>query len=37
MSNAKLVPLAQLQAPAVEAQSLNSKKVVELMTQAGLL
>lgn len=36
-SNAKLVPLAQLQAPAVEAQSLNSKKVVELMTQAGLL
>lgn len=36
-SNAKLVPLAQLQAPVVEAQSLNSRKVVELMTQAGLL
>lgn len=36
-SNPKLVPLAQLDAPAVDASKLNSKKVVELMTQAGLL
>lgn len=36
-SNAKLVPLAKLDAPAVEASKLDSKKVVELMTQAGLL
>ncbi|MCY1401092.1 Fe(3+)-binding periplasmic protein precursor [compost metagenome] len=36
-SNPKLVPLEQLDAPAVDASSLNSKKVVELMTQAGLL
>jgi iron(III) transport system substrate-binding protein len=36
-SNARLVLLAQLQAPAVEAQSLNSKKVMGPMTQAGLL
>lgn len=36
-SNAKLVPLADLQAPAVEPSKLNSKRVSELMTQAGLL
>jgi iron(III) transport system substrate-binding protein len=36
-SNPALVPLAQLQAPAVEPSTLNSKAVVELMTQAGLL
>jgi iron(III) transport system substrate-binding protein len=36
-SNPKLVPLAQLDAPAVDASKLNSKKAVELMTQAGLL
>jgi iron(III) transport system substrate-binding protein len=36
-SHAKLVPLAELQAPAVEPSKLNSKKVTELMLQAGLL
>ena len=36
-SNPKLVPLADLQAPAVEPSKLNSKKVSDLMTQAGLL
>ena len=36
-SNDKLVPLADLQAPKVEPSKLNSKKVSELMTQAGLL
>jgi iron(III) transport system substrate-binding protein len=36
-SNAKLVPLAELQAPKVEPSRLNSKKVSELMLQAGLL
>lgn len=36
-SNPKLVPLKDLDAPAVEPSSLNSKKVVELMTEAGLL
>ncbi len=36
-SNPKLVPLQQLDAPAVDASKLNSKKAVELMTQAGLL
>lgn len=36
-SNAKLTPLKDLQAPTVDAASLNSKKVVDLMTQAGLL
>ncbi|NBA93746.1 iron ABC transporter substrate-binding protein [Pseudomonas sp. R5(2019)] len=36
-SNPKLVPLDQLDAPAVDASRLNSKKSVELMTQAGLL
>lgn len=36
-SNAKLVPLSELQAPRVEPSSLNSKKVVDLMTRAGLL
>jgi iron(III) transport system substrate-binding protein len=36
-SNPKLVPLKDLDAPKVEASSLNSKKVIDLMTQAGLL
>lgn len=36
-SNSKLVPLADLQAPKVEASKLNSAKVTELMTEAGLL
>ena len=36
-SNPKLVPLAELQAPKVEPSKLNSKKVTDLMTQAGLL
>ena len=36
-SNEKMVPLSQLDAPKVEPSSLNSKKVTELMTQAGLL
>ena len=36
-SNPKLVPLADLQAPKVDATTLNSKKVTDLMTAAGLL
>ena len=36
-SHRKLVPLAELQAPKVEPSRLNSKKVTELMIQAGLL
>lgn len=36
-SNPKLVPLADLQAPNVEVSKLNSKKVTDLMTAAGLL
>src|SRR5476649_24095 len=36
-SNPKLVPLEALDAPKVDASELNSKKVVELMTEAGLL
>ncbi|AYW54262.1 iron ABC transporter substrate-binding protein [Raoultella ornithinolytica] len=36
-SNPKLMPLKELDAPKVEPSSLNSKKVIELMTQAGLL
>ncbi|MBZ7215601.1 iron ABC transporter substrate-binding protein [Klebsiella grimontii] len=36
-SNPKLTPLQALEAPKVEPSSLNSKKVVDLMTQAGLL
>ncbi|BES85646.1 iron ABC transporter substrate-binding protein [Pectobacterium araliae] len=36
-SNDKLVPLKDLDAPKVDAARLNSKKVVDLMTQAGLL
>jgi iron(III) transport system substrate-binding protein len=36
-SHPKLVPLADLQSPAVEPSKLNSKKVSDLMTQAGLL
>ena len=36
-SNPKLVPLADLQAPKVDATTLNSKKVSDLMTAAGLL
>ncbi|WP_323666649.1 iron ABC transporter substrate-binding protein [Pectobacterium punjabense] len=37
LSNDKLVPLKDLDAPKVDAAKLNSKKVVDLMTQAGLL
>ncbi|WP_091921873.1 iron ABC transporter substrate-binding protein [Phyllobacterium sp. CL33Tsu] len=36
-SNAALVPLADLNAPKVEPSKLNSKKVTDLMTAAGLL
>ncbi|AZO03370.1 MULTISPECIES: iron ABC transporter substrate-binding protein [unclassified Mesorhizobium] len=36
-SNPKLVPLADLQAPKIDPATLNSKKVIDLMTQAGLL
>jgi iron(III) transport system substrate-binding protein len=36
-SNPKLVPLADLQAPKVEPSKLNSKKVTDLMTAAGLI
>lgn len=36
-SHRNLVPLADLQAPKVEPSRLNSKKVTDLMTQAGLL
>lgn len=36
-SNPKLVPLTDLQAPKIDPQKLNSKKVTDLMTAAGLL
>jgi iron(III) transport system substrate-binding protein len=36
-SNDKLVPLADLDAPKVDAAKLNSKKVTELMTAAGII
>ena len=36
-SNPKLIPLNDLDAPKIDVSKLNSKKVVELMTQAGLL
>jgi len=36
-SNEKLIPLNKLDAPKVEPSQLNSKKVSELMTEAGLL
>ncbi|MBN9008594.1 MAG: iron ABC transporter substrate-binding protein, partial [Rhizobiales bacterium] len=36
-SNPKLEPLAKLDAPKVEASTLDSKKVIELMTKANLL
>ncbi|MDB6141522.1 MAG: iron transporter substrate-binding protein [Pseudomonas sp.] len=36
-SNPKLTPLAELDAPVVDASRLDSKKAVELMTKAGLL
>ena len=36
-SNEKLVPLPELQAPVVDPAKLNSAKVTELMTKAGLL
>lgn len=36
-SNAALVPLADLQAPRIDPQTLNSRKVTDLMTDAGLL
>lgn len=35
--NDKLTPLKELQAPKVDAAKLNSQKVTDLMTQAGLL
>jgi iron(III) transport system substrate-binding protein len=36
-SNPKLVPLAELDAPKVEPSKLNSKKVTDLLIEAGLL
>ncbi|HSU71758.1 MAG TPA: iron ABC transporter substrate-binding protein [Micrococcaceae bacterium] len=36
-ANDKLVPLTQLDAPKIDPAKLNSKKVTDLMTQAGLL
>ena len=36
-SNPKLVPLADLQAPKVDPSKLNTQKVTDLMTEAGLL
>jgi iron(III) transport system substrate-binding protein len=36
-SNPKLVPIKDLDAPGVDASKLNSEKVIDLMTQAGLL
>lgn len=36
-SNPKLVPIKDLQAPKVEPSKLNSKKVTDLMTEAGLI
>jgi iron(III) transport system substrate-binding protein len=36
-ANDKLVPLTELQAPVVDPAKLNSAKVTELMTKAGLL
>jgi iron(III) transport system substrate-binding protein len=36
-ANEKLVPLKELQAPTVDPAKLNSEKVTELMTKAGLL
>ncbi|MDQ0278721.1 iron(III) transport system substrate-binding protein [Arthrobacter silviterrae] len=36
-ANSKLVPLKDLQAPKVDAAKLNSQKVTDLMTAAGLL
>lgn len=36
-ANDKLVPLSQLDAPKIDPAKLNSKKVTDLMTQAGLL
>jgi len=36
-SNPKLEPLAKLQAPVIDPASLNSRKVTDLMTAAGLL
>ncbi|PQZ91642.1 iron ABC transporter substrate-binding protein [Arthrobacter sp. MYb227] len=36
-ANEKLVPLKDLQAPSIDPAKLNSAKIVELMTKAGLL
>ena len=36
-SNRNLVPLAELQAPRVEPSKLNSKKVTDMMTKAGVI
>ena len=37
LSNPKLVPLAELEAPAIDPSELNSKKVTDLMIDAGVL
>ena len=36
-SNSKLVPMTELQAPKIEPSKLNSQKVTDLMTAAGLI
>jgi iron(III) transport system substrate-binding protein len=36
-ANEKLVPIKELQAPTVDPAKLNSKKVTDMMTEAGLL
>jgi iron(III) transport system substrate-binding protein len=36
-ANPKLVPLAELEAPAIDPSALDSAKAIELMTKAGLL
>ncbi|WP_426302265.1 iron ABC transporter substrate-binding protein [Arthrobacter sp. R-11] len=36
-ANAKLVPVKELEAPTVDPAKLNSKKVTDMMTEAGLL
>ena len=37
LSNPKLVPLAELEAPTIDPSELNSKKVTDLMIDAGVL
>lgn len=36
-SNSKLVPMTELQAPAIEPSKLNSQEVTDMMTAAGLI